>query len=177
MRGFLQKLISIKGWRSHSLSNEDSYKKRGFTIHKMSKIAVVAVDGKAARLFSRYNGDISLTDEIFPETTGEAAPHATVAHTHRRPAVRPGGAQADRQSFAHAIALWLEEKTDPSQFGRPAAPRPDRLVLFGTPEILNALRETIRNPLYARVIAEIHQDLATLSPEELRGELEKILWF
>ncbi len=118
------------------------------------------MDEKAARLFSRDNGGISLTDEIFPvPATGG------VARAQRRPVVRSGGGQ----SFAHAIALWLEEKTDPSQFGR--------LVLFGAPEILNALRETIRNPLYARVIAEIHQDLDKLSPEELHGELEKILWF
>ncbi|MBU6475986.1 MAG: host attachment protein [Alphaproteobacteria bacterium] len=72
-------------------------------------------------------------------------------------------------SFAQQVAAWLEKKVPPAPSGR--------LVLFGAPSMLQALHRTIGNPLCAQVIAEIHRDPAALSPEEMRRELEKILWF
>ncbi len=74
------------------------------------------------------------------------------------------------EAFAQRIAAWLEEKAAPREHA-------DRFVLLGAPRMLHALRQTIKSPVCAQVIAEIHRDLETLTQAELKRELEKILWF
>lgn len=76
---------------------------------------------------------------------------------------------ADRKNFVKRLSGWLDAVEREKAF--------DRLVLAGSPLVIERLRGALNHDVCARVVAEADINVEGLSEEDMRRSLDDIVWF
>lgn len=146
--------------------------------HKIPRTWIIVADSHIAQIYSKAGESLKMIGEAYPSKapvrTASDEKNNTVpksndgkSHIQYEPSMSPQRRKTYR--FAHEISDWLGQALYNDAF--------DRLVLVAPPHMLGDMRKTMTKSVASRLLAEVNKDLTKLHEQDLKKNLEKVVWF
>ena len=125
---------------------------------------VIVADGETVRVLSNTGSEshIQLTEHEQP-TLGPGSTGSGVRH--RSSAANPSESRLEEDSFAAAVATWVNREVLEGRIGQ--------LVVVATPKTLGELRLHYHKALKANLLGEISKDLASRPVRDIEAALHQ----
>ena len=131
---------------------------------KMPKGATVAVaDGETLLMF-RNSGEHDIKLEPLPHPAIAGDNHSSGVR-HQSSSANPGESRMEEDSFAAAIAAWLNGQVQTGKI--------DALVVVAAPKTLGELRKHYHKTLSAKLLGELSKDLTGHATAAIEAALTK----
>lgn len=146
--------------------------------NKSRRTWILVADHHIARLFEKGEKGLISIGEASPDTAAKTEiSNKSVGRVassggggvHHKYEPHMNESRHDSLAFVYQLSEWLNKSVWEGAF--------DRLVLIAAPQALGELRKTLKQPVQARIIAEINKDLTKMNERDLLEELTKIIWF
>lgn len=141
----------------------------------MSNTWIMVADAARARLFelTRKGADpVEIASYAYPEgrSPGREHDHGRLprvqeSNSPSRHAIEPRTSLRDKyaQRFAETLSAVVRQGRQEGRY--------DKLILMGPPRFIGVLHERLDKQTAARVVGEVHNDLLTVTPVQLRTHL------